>query len=126
LSFTRFGSREVTTTWQVSYASWRQTKKSAGRLRYPQPVEGEQGDGGVFVGRAEPGGDQYDAEFVAVRGGGVRLIVQAGAADVRGRGVLVKFFFDGVLVRPLVGLSAQNSRICASGAAWITTGRPVR
>jgi len=40
------------------------------------------------VGGPESGGDQDRAELVAVQGGGVRLIIQPGTADVRGRGVL--------------------------------------
>jgi hypothetical protein len=32
----------------------------------PQPVEGEQGDQGVFGGAAQPGGDQDRPDFVAV------------------------------------------------------------
>ena len=43
----------------------------ASRLRYPQPVEGEQGNQGVLGGRAEPGGDEDGAELVAVQGGDV-------------------------------------------------------
>jgi len=54
------------------------------RLRYPQPVEGEQGDQGVLGGRAEPGGDQERAELAAVQVGGVRLVIQPRPADVRG------------------------------------------
>jgi len=37
------------------------------------------------AGGAEPGGDQEGTELVAVQGGGVRLVVQPGTADVRGR-----------------------------------------
>jgi hypothetical protein len=54
----------------------------------------------VLGGRAEPGGDQDRAELVAVQRGGVRLVVQPWAADVRGRGVLEEFFLDGVPVEP--------------------------
>ena len=34
--------------------------------------------------RAEPGGDQQRAELVAIQGDGVRLVVDARTADVRG------------------------------------------
>ena len=71
----------------------------AGGLRYPQPVEREQGDQRVLAGRAEPCGDQERAELVAVQGGGVRLAIQPGTADVRGGRVLQELFFDGVLAR---------------------------
>ena len=50
----------------------------AGGLRYPQPVEREEGDQCVLAGRAEPGGDQERAELVAVQRGGVRLVIQPG------------------------------------------------
>jgi hypothetical protein len=40
----------------------------AGRLRYPQPVQREQGDQRMLGRRAEPGGDQQGAELVAVQG----------------------------------------------------------
>jgi len=55
----------------------------AGGLRHPQPVEGEQGYQCVLGGRAGPGGDQEGAQLLAVQGGGVRLIIQPGPADVR-------------------------------------------
>jgi hypothetical protein len=88
----------------------------AGRLRHPQPVEREQRDQGVLGGRPEPGGDQQGAELVAVQGGGVRLVVQPGAADVRGRGVVEEFLFDGVLVEP--GDRAQPPGDRGAGAAF--------
>ena len=50
--------------------------------------------------RPEPGGDQQGAELVAVQRGGVRLVVQPGAADVGGGRVPQELFFDGVLVKP--------------------------
>jgi hypothetical protein len=74
-----------------------------GGLRYAQAVEGEQGDQGVLGGRAEPGGDQECADLVAVQGGGVRLLVQPGAADVRGGRVVEEFLFHGVPVEPRDG-----------------------
>ena len=71
-----------------------------GRLRHSQPVQGEQGNQRVLQRRAKAGGDQHGAEFVAVQGGGMRLVVQPRAADVRGRGMIQEFFFDGVPVEP--------------------------
>jgi hypothetical protein len=59
-----------------------------GRPGYPQAVEGQQGDQGMLGWRTEPGGDQDGAELVAVESSGVRLVVQPGPPDVRGRGVL--------------------------------------
>ena len=50
-----------------------------------QPVEGQQGDQCVLGGRAEPGGDQQRAEFVAVQPSGMGLIIQPRTADAGGR-----------------------------------------
>ena len=86
----------------------------ASGLRDPQPVERQQGDQGVLGGRAEPGGDQVGAEFVAVQGGGVRLVVQPGPADVRGRGMVKEFLFDGVFVEPGDGAGQRYARACSS------------
>ncbi len=72
----------------------------SGGLRYPKAVEGEQGDQGVLGGRAEPGGDQKGPDFVAVQGGGVRLVVQPGTPDVRGWRVVEEFLLNCVLVEP--------------------------
>ncbi len=71
-----------------------------GGLRYPKPVEGEQGDQGVLGRRAEPGGDQEGADLVAVQSGGVRLVVQPRPPDVRGRRMVEEFLLDGVPVEP--------------------------
>jgi hypothetical protein len=89
----------------------------AGCLGHAQPVEGEQGDEGVLGGRAEPGSDQPDAEFVAVQGGGVRLLVQPGSADVSRRGVLKKLLFDDVLVK--TGDGAQPPGDGGAGSAAV-------
>jgi hypothetical protein len=70
----------------------------AGGLGDAQAVEGEQGDQGMLAGRAEPGGDQQRAELVAVQAGGVRLIIQAGTADMGSRGMLQELLLDGVLI----------------------------
>ncbi len=64
-------------------------------------MEGKQGDQGVLADRAEPGGDKEGADFVLVQGGGVRLVVQPGTANVGGRGMVEEFFLDGVLVDSL-------------------------
>src|SRR6266536_1982635 len=50
-----------------------------------QPVERQQGNQCVLAGRAQPGGNQQGAQLVTVQPGGVRLIIQPGTADVRGR-----------------------------------------
>jgi hypothetical protein len=52
----------------------------------------------MLGGRPEPGGDEDRAELVAVQGGGMRLIVQPGAANVRRRRVIEELFLDGLLV----------------------------
>jgi len=56
-----------------------------GGLRNPQPVQGQQRDQRVLGGLAENRGDQQRTQVVAVQPGGVRLIVQAGTADMSGR-----------------------------------------
>jgi hypothetical protein len=86
----------------------------ASGLRYPQPVQGEQGDQGVLGGRAKPGGDQDRAELVAVQRG--RLVVQPGSADVRGRRVLKEFLLDRILIEP--GDGAQPPGDCGTGPAF--------
>ena len=73
---------------------------SAGCLRYPQPVEREQGDQGVLGRGAQPGGDQEGAELVAVQPGGVRLVVDPGPSDMGGGRVIQQFFLDRVPVEP--------------------------
>jgi hypothetical protein len=78
----------------------------AGGLRYPKPVEGEQGDQGALGGRAEPGG----ANLVAVQGGGVRLVVQPGTPDVRGRRVV-----EPGQCQALVALLVSGARIGTHG-----------
>jgi len=50
--------------------------------------------------RAEPGGDQQGAEFVAVQGDSMRFIIQPRPPDVGGRGMLQKLLLDRVLVEP--------------------------
>jgi hypothetical protein len=60
----------------------------------------------VLGGRSEPGSDQQGAELVAVQAGGVRLVVQAGAADMGGRGVVQQFLLDGVS-RPAVAVNVS-------------------
>ena len=50
----------------------------------------------MFKRRPEPGGDQQRAELVAVKGDGMRLVIQSRTADVRGRGMLQELFFDRV------------------------------
>ena len=44
--------------------------------------------------RAEPGGDQQRTELVAVQPGGVRLVIQAGPANMGGRGVIQQLFLN--------------------------------
>ncbi len=58
--------------------------------------------------QAEPGGNQQRAEIVPVQAGGAGFVVQAGPADVRGRGMLEEFFLDGVAVEPCDGAQAAG------------------
>ena len=68
----------------------------------------------MLARRAQPGGHQQRTEFVAVQPRGVRLIVQARAADVRGRGVLEQVFLYGVAVEPGDGAQPGVSRAVVS------------
>ena len=65
--------------------------------------------------RPQPGGDQNGAEFVAVQGDSVRLVIQARTADVGGWGMLEEFFLDSVFVEPRDG--AQPSGHGGASAA---------
>ena len=76
----------------------------------------------VLGGRAEPGGDQERAELVAVQGGGVRLVVQPGPADVRGRGVVEELFLDGVLVEPGDGAQPPGDGGAGTAAGFQLAG----
>ena len=68
----------------------------AGGLADPQAVDGPQADQGMPGGRAGPGGGQQCADLVAVQAGGVRLIIQAGPADMHCRGTIQQFLPGGV------------------------------
>src|SRR5215470_9748909 len=50
--------------------------------------------------RAEHGSNQQRAEFVTVQPDCMGLIVQAGAADMRGRGVIEQVFLHRIPVEP--------------------------
>jgi hypothetical protein len=52
----------------------------------------------MLGGGAESGGDQLDADLVAVQADGVRLVVEAGSTDVDCRGVGEKTLLFGVSV----------------------------
>jgi hypothetical protein len=54
----------------------------------------------MLTRRAEAGSNQQRAELVAIQCGGMGLIVPPRPADMRGRGVIQEFFFDGVPVEP--------------------------
>jgi hypothetical protein len=93
----------------------------AGGFGDPQPVAGRQRDQRVPGGRAGPGGDQQQrAGLVAVRPGGVRLVVQPGPAGVGGRGVTGRFFLGGVAAEP--GDGAQPAGDGGPAAGFQVTG----
>jgi hypothetical protein len=71
----------------------------AGGFGDPQPVQGQQGDQGMLACSPEPGGDQQGAEFVAVQGDGMGLIVHPRTAHVRSRRGAEEFFLDRVICR---------------------------
>ena len=69
-----------------------------------------------MLGRiSEPGSNQDRTELVAVQPGGMRLIIQPRAADMRGRGMIQQVFLDGVPVEP--GDRAQPTGDGGPGAA---------
>ena len=94
----------------------------AGRLGHPQPVEGQQRDQRMLGRRPEPGGDQQRAELVAVQAGGMRLIVQPGTADVRGRRVIEQVFLDRVPVEPGDGAQPPGHRGPGPAAGFQVAG----
>jgi len=53
-----------------------------------KPVDSQQRDRGVLGWAAESGGHEQGADLVAVESGGVGLVVEAGTADVDGRGAV--------------------------------------
>ena len=56
-----------------------------GRFGDPETVERQKTDERVVAGAGESGGDEHRADLVAVQAGRVRLVVEAGSADVHGR-----------------------------------------
>lgn len=65
-------------------------------LAYPQPIQGQQRDQRVVLQGPHTGG-QGRARVRAVQGG-VGVVVQAGAADLRGERVVEEVFLDGAAV----------------------------
>jgi hypothetical protein len=74
---------------------------------YPQPVERQQRHQGVLGRGAQASREEQGSDFVAVQADGVRLVVDAGTADVDGRGVGDEAFLLGVAVE--AGHRAQPS-----------------
>ena len=56
----------------------------AGGLGDPQPVQGQQRDQAVHGRRTKPGRYQQRAELIAIQGSGMRLVIDAGTADMGG------------------------------------------
>ena len=54
----------------------------------------------MLTRRTEPGSDQQGAELVAVQADRVRLLIQAGTADMSGRGMVEQLFLNRVPVEP--------------------------
>jgi len=90
---------------------------TGGRLRYPKPVEGEQGDQGVLGRLAKTGGDSEGADLVPVQDGGVGLVVHPGTPDVRGWRMVEESASAG-LARPqsaiACGLDREHSSLSGS------------
>src|SRR5450756_1647470 len=76
----------------------------------------------MLGGRAECGGDQDGAELAAVQRGGVRLVVQPGAAHVRRRGAIQEFFLNGVLVEARDGAQAPGHGGACAAPGFKSTG----
>jgi hypothetical protein len=91
-------------------------------FRYPQPVERQQRDQRMLSRRAESGGDQQRAEFVAVQPDRVGFIVQPWPADVRGRGMVEELFFDGIPVEPGNGAQTTGDGGPGTAARFQVTG----
>src|SRR2546421_234759 len=70
----------------------------------------------MVLRRRETGGDQHRAEFVAIKTGGVRLVVEPRPTDVDGRGVIDEPFFLGVTEETCDG--AESSGHCGPGLAF--------
>jgi hypothetical protein len=77
-------------------------------FRDAQPVDRQQADQGLFGGGAESGRDQQRTDLVTVQPDHVRVVIQPGSADVRGRGMLQQVFLNGVPVE--AGDGAQPAR----------------
>src|SRR6185437_10910826 len=58
----------------------------------------------------------------AVQGGGVRLVVQPGAADVRGRGVVEELFLNGVPAEPGAGAQPPGHGRAGTAACFQFAG----
>ena len=69
----------------------------------------------MLGGLAQPGSNQQRAEPIAVQAHRMRLVVQAGAADMSGRGMLEQLFLHRVLIEPRH--SAQAPGDSGPGAA---------
>ena len=76
----------------------------------------------MLSSRPEARGDQERADLVAVQGGGMRLIVQPRTPDVRSRGMLEKFFFDGVPVEPSDGAQPAGEGRTGAPAGFQVAG----
>jgi len=79
------------------------------RLGDPQPVQRGQGHQRVLGWRSESGSYQEGTELVAVQCDDVGFVVHPRSPDVRRRGVVQEFFFDGVF------LEAGDGALIAAG-----------
>jgi hypothetical protein len=71
----------------------------------------------VLGGLAQARGDQQGTELVTVEPGGMRLIIQARAADMGGGGMVEQVFLDGVSVESVPRLSVWRA-LCGAWAGW--------
>jgi len=94
----------------------------AERLRDAQPVQREQRHQGVLGRGTEPGGNQDGAELVAVQGGGMRLVVHPGPADMRGGRVAEQPLLDRVPVEAGHGRKPPGDRAARPAAVLELAG----
>ena len=74
--------------------------------------------------RPEPGGHQKGAHLVAVKRGGMRLIIQPRTPDMRGRGMVQELFFDGVLIEPGDGGQPTGDGGAGASSGFQLAGEP--
>ena len=86
----------------------------------PEPVQGEQENEGVLGGGAEAGGHEQRSDFVAVKSGGVGLVVDPGAPHVHRRRMVQELLLHGVAVE-----AGHRAKPAADGGPGTSLGLEV-